>query len=164
MALVVFAEAFTSEQENFGVLHQAVGDSGRNGGVMQNVSPVRERGIGRDQGAALMAVAGGDDLIEQVGSLLIERKVCSARQGTIATPQAIRDIRGNMLVKRSPAFPAYDVLQRSLSTAWQEARICKTNPLGCQRTCYRRRVEAQTKCARTAIVAPMPFVNREKLN
>jgi len=34
-----------------------------------------KRSVGGDQRTAMTAVARGDDLIEQVGSLLIERKV-----------------------------------------------------------------------------------------
>jgi hypothetical protein len=75
LALVGFAKAFAPEQEDFGVLHQAIRDSSCNGGVVQDVSPVGERSVGRNECAPVLAVAGGDDLIKQVGSLLIERKV-----------------------------------------------------------------------------------------
>src|ERR1022692_4067489 len=43
LALIAFAEAFTSEQENFGVLHQAVGNGRRNGGVVKDVAPRAEK-------------------------------------------------------------------------------------------------------------------------
>src|SRR5580693_7963186 len=75
LALITFAEALASEEEDLGVFHQAIGDGGGNGGVVEDVAPVGEGSVGRDQRASLMAVAGGDDLIEEVGSLLIERKI-----------------------------------------------------------------------------------------
>src|SRR5271157_5186877 len=46
LALIAFAEAFTSEQEDFGVLHQAVGNGRGNGGVVEDVAPVGERSVG----------------------------------------------------------------------------------------------------------------------
>jgi hypothetical protein len=54
------------------VFYQAIGDSGSDGGVVEDVAPFRKSCIGRNQRAALMAMAGRDDLIEEVGSLLIE--------------------------------------------------------------------------------------------
>jgi hypothetical protein len=70
-----FAEALASEEEDLGVFHQAIGDGSGDGGVVEDVAPVGKCCVGRDERAALIAMASGDDLIEEVGSLLIERKV-----------------------------------------------------------------------------------------
>ena len=75
LALIAFAEALASKEEDLGVFHQAIGNGGGDGGVVENVAPVGESRVGCDECAALIAVAGGDDLIEEVGSVLIERKV-----------------------------------------------------------------------------------------
>ncbi len=75
LALIAFAEAFAPEEEDLGVFHQAIGDGGGDGGVIEDVAPVGEGCIGSNERAALMAVASGDNLIEEVGSLLIERKI-----------------------------------------------------------------------------------------
>jgi len=72
LALITFAEALASQQEDLRVFHQAIGNSGSDGGVVEDVAPVGECSVGRNERAALMAVTGGDDLIEEVGSLLIE--------------------------------------------------------------------------------------------
>src|ERR1043166_3624029 len=72
LVLVGFAKALPTEQENFGVFYQAVGDSCRDGGVVKNVAPIGEGRIGGDDDGSFMAVASGDDLIEEVGGLLIE--------------------------------------------------------------------------------------------
>ncbi len=79
LALIPFAEAFACEEEDLGVFHQAIGDGGSNGGVVEDVAPVGESCIGSNERAALMAVAGGDNLIEEVGSLLIERDILAHR-------------------------------------------------------------------------------------
>src|SRR5712691_10645052 len=75
LAIIPLAKAVTSQEEDLGVFHQAIGDGGGDGGVVEDVAPVGEGGIGSNKRAALMAVAGGDNLIEEVGSLLIERKI-----------------------------------------------------------------------------------------
>jgi len=75
LALITFAEALASEQEDLGVFHQAIGDGSGDGGVIEDVAPVGKSCIGRNQRAAFMAVAGGDDLIEEVGRLLVEGKI-----------------------------------------------------------------------------------------
>jgi hypothetical protein len=75
LALVGFAEAVASEQEDLRVLHQAIGDGGGNGGVVEDVASVGERGVSRNQRAAMQAVPCRDDLVEQVGCLLIEGKI-----------------------------------------------------------------------------------------
>ena len=55
-----FAKALAAEQEDLGVFHQPIGDGGGDGCVVEDVAPVGESGIGRNECAALMAVAGGD--------------------------------------------------------------------------------------------------------
>src|SRR5260370_32395193 len=75
LALITFAEAFASQKEDLGVFHQAIGDGGGDGGVVEDVAPVGEGSVGSNERAALMAVPCGDDLVEEVGCLLIERKI-----------------------------------------------------------------------------------------
>ena len=72
---VAFAEALAAEQEDLGVFHQAVGDGGGDGGVVEDVAPVGERCVSCNDSRALLAVAGGDDLIEEIRGLLIEGKI-----------------------------------------------------------------------------------------
>jgi hypothetical protein len=73
--LAGLAKTVATEQEDLGVLHQAVGDGGGNGGVVQNVAPVREWRVGRDDGGFFLAVPGGDYLIKEIGRLLIEGQI-----------------------------------------------------------------------------------------
>ena len=73
--LVGFSQAVATEQKDFGVLHEPVGDRGSNGGVVENVAPLGEGCVGGDNGRALVTMARRDDLIEEVRSLLIERQV-----------------------------------------------------------------------------------------
>jgi hypothetical protein len=68
---VTFAEAVAAQEKDFGVLHQSIG--GGDGGVVEDVAPVGERRIGSDDSGAFLAVASGDDLIEEVRTLLVER-------------------------------------------------------------------------------------------
>src|SRR5260370_3011937 len=75
LALIWFPQAVAAEEEDFGVLHQAVGDGGGDGGVVQDIAPVGERCVGRDGSRTALAMARGDHLIEEVGSLLVEREV-----------------------------------------------------------------------------------------
>src|SRR5213593_2029064 len=75
LTLVAFAKAIASEQEDFGVLHQAIGDGRGNGGVVEDVAPLGEGSVGSDDGTATQAVAGRDDLIKEIGCLLVERQV-----------------------------------------------------------------------------------------
>lgn len=63
------------QKQHFGVLHQTIGNRRRDGRVVEDVAPFGERAVGSDDGALLLAVARGDDLIEQVGCLLIEREI-----------------------------------------------------------------------------------------
>ena len=107
LALVGFAEAFASEQEDFRVLHQAIGDGGGDGGVVEDIAPVGEGGVGRNQRAAVKAVASGDDLIEQIGSLLIEGKVaefvdqqqCGVGVELEFADQRVIDLRSQQMVE-----------------------------------------------------------------
>ena len=55
--LLGFAEAVAAEQEDLGVLDQAVGDRRGDGGVEEDVAPVGERGVGGDDSGTLLAVA-----------------------------------------------------------------------------------------------------------
>src|ERR1700733_7796056 len=73
--LVGLAKTVASEQEDLGVLHQPVGNGSGNRCVVENVSPVRERCVGRDHRRFLLAVSGGDHLIKKIGGLLIEGQV-----------------------------------------------------------------------------------------
>jgi hypothetical protein len=38
LALITFAEAFSCEEEDLGVFHQAIGDGGSDGGVVEDVA------------------------------------------------------------------------------------------------------------------------------
>ena len=66
-------ETATAEQEDFRVLHQTIGDGCRNGGVVEDVTPVGECSIRRDNGGAFVTMACRDHLIEEIGTLLIKR-------------------------------------------------------------------------------------------
>src|SRR5215510_8180823 len=70
---VAFAKAVATKQEDLGVLHQPVGDGGRDGGVVEDVAPVGEGRVGGNDGGSLVTVARGDDLVKEIGALLIER-------------------------------------------------------------------------------------------
>jgi hypothetical protein len=73
--VVTFAKAFATEQEDLGVFDQTIGDRSGDGGVVEDVAPVGKCCVGGDDGRALLAVASGDDLIEKIRALLIEREV-----------------------------------------------------------------------------------------
>ena len=75
LALVGFAKAFASEQEDFGVFHQAVGDGRGHGGIEKDVAPLGERSVGSDDRALVLTIAGGDHLIEEVRGLPIQRDI-----------------------------------------------------------------------------------------
>jgi hypothetical protein len=75
LALITFAEAFATEEEDFGILHQAIGDGCSNGGVVQDVTPLGEGCVGCNDGATAMSVASGYDLVEEIGSLLVESNI-----------------------------------------------------------------------------------------
>src|ERR1044072_7941060 len=70
-----FGEGIAAEQEDLGVLDQAVGDRGGDGRVEQNVAPVGEWSVRRNDAGLLAAVAGRDDLIEQIRGLLVEGEI-----------------------------------------------------------------------------------------
>ena len=75
LALIAFTKDFPAQQEDLGVFHQTIGDGSGDGGVVEDVAPVGKGGVGSDQSAPFMAVASGDDLIEEIRSLLIQGKV-----------------------------------------------------------------------------------------
>jgi hypothetical protein len=60
------------------------------GGVVEDVAPIRKRCVGRNNRAALVTVAGGDDLVKEVGSLLVESGVAMARRA-LAVPSIGRN-------------------------------------------------------------------------
>src|SRR5271170_3351786 len=53
-----FTEAIAAEQEDLGVLDEAVGDGRGDGGIEENVAPVGERCVGGYDRRTLLAVAG----------------------------------------------------------------------------------------------------------
>ncbi len=75
LALIGFAKAFAAEKDDLGVFDQAVGDGRRDGGVVQDIPPLRKGCVGRDERTSLVAVTSGNDLIEQIRGLLVERKI-----------------------------------------------------------------------------------------
>ena len=75
LALIGFAKAFTAEKDDLGVFDQAVGDGRRDGGVVQDIPPLGKGCVGGDERTSLVAVTSGNDLIEQIRGLLVERKV-----------------------------------------------------------------------------------------
>jgi hypothetical protein len=70
-----FAQTFATQQEDLGVFHQTVSDRGGDRGVEEDVPPVGERCVGCNNRRAFLAVACRDDLIEEIGGLLIEGKI-----------------------------------------------------------------------------------------
>jgi hypothetical protein len=70
--LVGFSQAVAAQQKDFGVLDQAVGDGGCDGGVVEDVAPLGKGSVRGDDGGTLVAVTSGDDLIEKIRSLLIK--------------------------------------------------------------------------------------------
>jgi len=58
-----------------GVFHQAVGDGRGHGGIEKDVAPLGERSVGSDDRALVLAMAGGDHLIEEVRGLPIQRDI-----------------------------------------------------------------------------------------
>jgi len=45
LVFIGFAKAIATEQEDFGVFDQAVGDSSRDSGVVENVAPLGKRSV-----------------------------------------------------------------------------------------------------------------------
>jgi hypothetical protein len=70
-----FPQAVAAEQEDFGVLHQAIGYGGSDGGIEKDVAPVGEGRVGSDDCGTALAMARGDHLVKEVGGLLVEREV-----------------------------------------------------------------------------------------
>src|SRR5947199_9856966 len=58
--LAGLAETVAAEQEDFGVLHQTIGNRGRDGGVEEDVAPIGKRSVGGDDGGTFLAVASRD--------------------------------------------------------------------------------------------------------
>ena len=75
LALITFAKALPTQQEDLGVFYQTISDRRSDGGVVEDVAPIRERSVRGDQSAPPMAVARGDNLIEEVRGLLIQGKI-----------------------------------------------------------------------------------------
>lgn len=57
------------------IFHQAVGDGRGRGGIEKDVAPLGERSVGSDDRALVLAMAGGDQLIEEVRGLPIQRDI-----------------------------------------------------------------------------------------
>ena len=68
-------EAVAPEHEDLGVLDEPVGDRRGDGRIEENVAPVGERCVGGYDCGTFLAVAGGDDLIEEVRRLLVEGQI-----------------------------------------------------------------------------------------
>ena len=73
--LVGFAQTVTAQQEDLGVLDQAVGDGCGDGRIKEDVTPVGKRGVGGDHGRAFVAMACRDHLIKEIGGLLVEGQI-----------------------------------------------------------------------------------------
>src|SRR5580765_3743923 len=69
------AEAVAAEHEDLGVLDEPVGDCRGDGRIEENVAPVGERCVGGYDCGTSLAVAGGDNLIEEVRRLLVEGQI-----------------------------------------------------------------------------------------
>ena len=68
-------EAIAAEQEDLGVLDEAVGDRRGDGRIEEYVAPVGEWCIGGYDCGTFLAVACGDNLIEEVRRLLVEGQI-----------------------------------------------------------------------------------------
>src|SRR5207247_2374250 len=75
LTLIAFAKALPTQKEDLGVFYQAIGDGRRDRRVVKDIAPFRKCSIGCSQRAPLMTVPSGDDLVEEVGGLLIQRKI-----------------------------------------------------------------------------------------
>lgn len=73
--LVGFAETVTTQQEDLGVLDQAVGDGCGDGRIKEDVASVGKRGVGGDHGRAFVAMARRDHLVKEIGGLLVEGQI-----------------------------------------------------------------------------------------
>ena len=101
------AQAVAAQQEDFGILHEPVGDGGGNGCVEEDVTPVGERSVRGDNGGTLLAVTGGNDLVKEVLGLLIEGQVAKLvhdesgglRVGLELADQRVIDLRGEQMVQ-----------------------------------------------------------------
>ena len=68
-------EAVAPEHEDLGVLDEPVSDGRGDGRIEENVAPVGEWCVGGYDCRAFLAVASGDDLIEEVRRLLVEGQI-----------------------------------------------------------------------------------------
>src|SRR5258708_26041050 len=75
LALITFAEALASQKEDLGVFHQAISDGSGDGGVVEDVAPVRKGCVGRNERAALMAMAGGGGVGGRGGMALVVGRI-----------------------------------------------------------------------------------------
>jgi hypothetical protein len=69
------AQTIAAQQEDLGVLDEAVGNGGRDGRIKEDVAPVGEGRVGGDYCGTFVAVSGRDDLIKEVGGLLVKGEV-----------------------------------------------------------------------------------------
>ena len=75
IGILGLAKTIAAQQEDFGILHEPVRDGGSDGRVEENVAPVGERCVGGDDCGTSLAVAAGDNLIEEVRRLLVEGQI-----------------------------------------------------------------------------------------
>jgi len=68
-------EAIAAEHEDLGVLDEPVGDRRGDGRIEENVAPVGERCVGGYDWGTSLAVASGDNLIEEVRRRLVEGQI-----------------------------------------------------------------------------------------
>jgi hypothetical protein len=66
-----FAKTVAAEQEDLRVFHEPIHDCRGDGRIEKNVAPFGEGSVGRNEYGTLLAVTSGDDLIKQIGRLLI---------------------------------------------------------------------------------------------
>lgn len=115
-----FAEAVTSEQQDFRVFDEPIHDRSGDGGVEENVAPVGERCIGGDECRTFLAVASRDDLIKQIRCLLVQGQVtqlvhnqkCWFCINPQLADQRVIDLRGIQMVQHVHGSSEQDTLVR----------------------------------------------------
>jgi hypothetical protein len=75
IGILGLAQTLAAQQEDLGVFHQAVRDRGGDRGVEEDVAPVGERCVRCNNRRAFLAVPRRDDLIEEIGGLLVEGQI-----------------------------------------------------------------------------------------
>ena len=70
----VFRSEAPFEDDDFAVGHEAIGQGCREGGAGQDVSPIFERFVRRQDGRR-PAASVGQDLEEQIGTLFVQRQI-----------------------------------------------------------------------------------------